>query len=59
MEIAMKVSDELLRDTALRQIVELCLAAGDGRTAEVLFRAIQAPSIRQAMLNEHPELSGE
>jgi hypothetical protein len=59
MEIAMKVSDDLLRDAAVRQIVELCLAANDTGTANVLFRAIQAASIRQAVLAEHPSLQAE
>lgn len=56
MEIAMKVSDELLRDAAVRQIVELCLTAGNTATAQTLFRAIQAQSIRDDLLREHPEL---
>ena len=56
MVIAMKVSDDLLRDAAVRQIVELCLAANDVRTAEVLFRPVQAPSIRQAVLTKYPSL---
>jgi hypothetical protein len=59
MEIAMKVSDDLLRDDAVRQIVELCVAANDTRTANVLLRAIQAASIRQAVLAEHPSLQAE
>jgi len=56
MEIAIKISDDLLRDPAVRQIVELCLKANDARTARPLFRAIQAASIRQEVLNEHPVL---
>src|SRR5882757_4269512 len=56
MEIAMKISDDLLRDAAVRQIVELCLAAKDTKTARILFRAIQAASIKQAVLKEHPAL---
>jgi hypothetical protein len=56
MEIAIKISDDLLRDAAVRQIVELCLKANDARTARPLFRAIQAASIRQEVLNEHPVL---
>ena len=59
MEIAMKVSDDLLRDTAVRQIVELCLKANDLRTARTLFRAIQAQSIKQDVLKENPALQGE
>ncbi|WP_324402866.1 hypothetical protein [Bradyrhizobium sp.] len=56
MEIAMKLSDALMRDAAVREIVDLCLTAGDVRTARILFRAIQAPAIRDPMLIEHPEL---
>src|SRR5438128_2704732 len=46
MEIAMKISDELMRDAGVREIVELCLKANDLRTAQPLFRAIQSASIR-------------
>jgi hypothetical protein len=56
MEIAMKVSDELLRDAAVRQIVELCLKAGNVTTAKTLFRAIQSRSIRDDVLQEYPQL---
>jgi hypothetical protein len=58
MEIAMKVSDELMRDAAVREIVELCLTARDMKTARILFRAIQSPSICDGLLREHPELVG-
>lgn len=57
MEIAMKVSDELLRDAAVRQIVELVLKAGNMTTAQTLFRAIQSKSIRDEVLREHPALA--
>jgi len=56
MEIAMKFSDELLRDAAVRQIVELCLKGGNLTTAKTLFRAIQAKSIRDDLLRDHPQL---
>lgn len=59
MEIAMKVSDELLRDAAVREIVELCLKAGNVATAKTLFRAIQAKSIRDDLLREFPQLTSE
>ena len=59
MEIALKVSDDLLRDAAVRQIVELCLKADDTRTARPLFRAIQSKSIIADVLREHPSLGGE
>jgi len=56
MQIAMKMSDELMRDAAVREIVDLCLAANNTRTAQILLRAIQAPSIRDMVLRDHPEL---
>src|SRR4051794_41060368 len=56
MEIAMKISDELMRDAAVREIVELCLKANDLKTAQPLFRAIQARSIREDVLRDHPLL---
>ena len=59
MEIAMKVSDGLLRDAAVRQIIELCLKANHTKTARTLFRAIQSRSISQDVLNEHPALGSE
>jgi hypothetical protein len=57
MEAAMKISDDLLRDSAVRQIIGLCLTADDLRTARILFRAIQAPSIRDEVLRDHPPLA--
>jgi hypothetical protein len=56
MELAMKIADDLLRDSSVRQIVSLCLKANDLRTALILFRAIQAASIREEVLQEHPNL---
>jgi hypothetical protein len=56
MEIAIKMSDDLLRDASVRQIVELCLKANDLRTARILFRAIHAVSIREDVLKDHPSL---
>ena len=56
MEIAMKIADDLLRDSSVRQIVGLCLKANDLRTARILFRAIQAASIREDVLQVHPIL---
>ena len=49
MEIAMKISDELMRDAAVRQIVDLCMKANDLKTARILLRAIQSASIDRPM----------
>jgi hypothetical protein len=56
MEIALKICDDLLRDSSVRQIVDLCVTANDLKTARILFRAIQAASIREDVLNDHPML---
>jgi isocitrate/isopropylmalate dehydrogenase len=56
MEIAIKISDGLMRDSSVRQIVNLCLKANDLKTARILFRAIQSASIKEDVLNEHPRL---
>ena len=56
MEIAMKISDDLMRDSAVRLIVDLCMKANDLKTAPILLRAIQAASIKEDVLNDHPTL---
>jgi hypothetical protein len=56
MALAMKVSDDLMRDAAVRQIVDLCMNADDLKTARPLFRAIQTGSIKEAVLRDHPRL---
>jgi hypothetical protein len=56
MQIAIKISDDLIRDAALRQIIDLCVKANYLRRAEVLLRAIQATSIRETVLNDNPTL---
>lgn len=57
MEIAMKISDGLMRDDAVRRIVDLCMKAGDLTTAQILFRAIHASWIREAVQRDHPTLA--
>jgi hypothetical protein len=54
MQIAMKISDDLVRDASVRQIVGLCMKANDFRTARVLLRAIQAASIREDVFKRAP-----
>jgi hypothetical protein len=56
MQIAIKISDDLMRDSAVRQIVNLCMKANDLKTARILFRAIQAVSLREDVLTDHPVL---
>ncbi|MGY4472977.1 hypothetical protein [Bradyrhizobium sp. USDA 3364] len=59
METAMKISDELVRDSAVREIVGLCMKANNIKTGRALFRAIHANSIKAEVLKEHPRLAGE
>jgi hypothetical protein len=56
MQIALRISDDLVRDAALRQIIDLNVKANSLRAAEVLLRGIQAVSIREAVLNDNPIL---
>ncbi|MCC8966406.1 hypothetical protein H8A95_29810 [Bradyrhizobium sp. Pear76] len=59
METAMKISDQLVRDSAVREIVGLCMKANNIKTGRALFRAIHASSIKAEVLKEHPSLDGE
>ena len=59
MALAMKISDELVRDAAVREIVGLCMKADNMKTARALYRAIHAASIKAEVLKEHPTLEGE
>ncbi len=54
--LAQQISDDLLRDMAVRQIVNLCVSGGDVETATILIGAIQTEKIRQEVLSEHPSL---
>ena len=57
MEIAMKIADDLMRDDAVRRIVDLCMKANDLKTAQLLFRAIQAGWIREVVERDYPGLT--
>jgi hypothetical protein len=56
MEIAMKISDDLVRDAAVRQIIGLCVTANNLKTAKILLRAIRSEPFRAEVLAEHPAL---
>ena len=56
MEIAMKISDGLMRDDAVHRIVDLCMKANDLKTAQILFRAIHTSWIREVAQRDHPAL---
>jgi len=54
LELARKIADVSYRDSALYHIVELCMKASDIETARILVRGIQAGTIREQLLEEHP-----
>jgi hypothetical protein len=54
MSTTMKIKDDLMRDAALRRIIELCIIADNLRTAQTLMRAIQAVSIRETLFSNYP-----
>lgn len=56
MEVAMKMSDDLMRDDAVRRIVQLCMTANDTKTAQILYRAIHSTWIREAVSRAYPGL---
>jgi hypothetical protein len=56
MQIAMKVSDDLLRDAALGHIIDLCMQANSRKTAQTLLRGIQSDVVLKAVLSDHPLL---
>jgi hypothetical protein len=57
MEIAMKISDGLMRDDAVHRIVDLCMKANDTKTAQILCRAIHASWIRETVQRDYPVLA--
>jgi hypothetical protein len=58
MSTTMKIKNDLMRDAALRRIIELCIIADNLRTAQTLMRAIQAVSIKETLFNDYPALRG-
>ena len=49
-----QISDELLRDTAIYQVLNFCMKAGDVENAERLFHQIQTARIAELVKSEHP-----
>ena len=49
-----QISDELLRDTAIYQVLNFCMKARDVENAERLFRQIQTAWIAERVMSEHP-----
>ena len=49
-----QISDELLRDTAIYQVLNFCMKARDVENAERLFHQIQTARITELVKSEHP-----
>jgi hypothetical protein len=56
MRTALRITDDLVRDAALRRIIDLCVTADNLKAAKMLLRAIQSISIREEVLNDNPIL---
>ena len=56
LEIAMKISDDSMRDVSVSQIIRLCVKVNHLKTAKVLLRAIQSARSRADLVADHPVL---
>jgi hypothetical protein len=58
LEIAMKISDDSMRDVSVSQIIALCVKVDLLKTARILVRAIKAEHTRDELIADHPALRG-
>jgi hypothetical protein len=56
LEIAMKISDDAMRDIAVSQIIRLCVTVHHMKTAKILLRAIRSPATQAELLADNPSL---
>jgi ectoine hydroxylase-related dioxygenase (phytanoyl-CoA dioxygenase family) len=49
-----QISDKLLRDTAICQILDFCMKANDVESAERLFHQLQTTTMKKIAIAEHP-----
>ena len=56
LEIAMKISDDSMRDVSVSQIIRLSVKVNHLKTAKVLLRAIQSEKTRAELIAEYPSL---
>jgi hypothetical protein len=54
---ASRPTDNSLRDSTLRLIIDLCVYGGDDSEAKHLLNAVEADSMRREILEEHPGLA--
>jgi hypothetical protein len=56
LEIAMKISDDAMRDVSVAQIIRLCVTVDHMKTARILVRAIKSERSRAELIADHPAL---
>jgi len=56
LEIAMKISDDAMRDVAVAQIIGLCVRVDHMKTARILVRAIKSDHTRSELVADNPAL---
>ncbi len=57
LEIAMKISDDAMRDVSVGQIIGLCVTVDHMKTARILVRAIKSESTRLELIAGNPALA--
>jgi hypothetical protein len=58
LEIAMKISDDSMRDVSVSQIIGLCVTVDHMKTARILVRAIKSERTREELIADTPSLRG-
>ena len=56
LEIAMRISDDSMRDVSVSQIIRLCVKVDHRKTARVLLHAIQSEKMQTELVAEYPVL---
>jgi len=59
LEIAMKISDDSMRDAAVGQIIGLCVTVDHMKTARILVRAIRSENTRVELIAGNPALADQ
>lgn len=59
LEIAMKISDDSMRDASVGHIIGLCVTADHMKTARILVRAIRSENTRVELINGNPALADQ
>jgi hypothetical protein len=57
LELAMKISDDAMRDVSVGQIIGLCVTVDHMKTARILVRAIKSENTRTELIAGNPALA--